>query len=158
MGPPIHIQYCLHKNGIQQNLNSLSPIWTSMIWGLEQKSNAKRIVALKALNVLLESDIRGKVKNTLNTNNRTREQYENSFNRVKSSALLKLLRNMRSNDPDPAIKEIFGQIIDKITTQFKSESYNEQVDKPSRLLKTIWTKLSSAENLPSKPSHISRSQ
>ncbi|CAH8520266.1 unnamed protein product [Schistosoma haematobium] len=156
MGPPIHIQYCLNKNCIKQNLNSLSPIWISMIWGLEQKSNIKRIAALKALTVLIESQINETIKTTQNNNanNKNCKLCGNTNDSITNSTLLQLLNNMHSNDSDPLVKNLAGQIIDRITTRSNTESHNEQITKPTRLLKTIWTKFSTAENLPSKPSYI----
>ncbi|CAH8479273.1 unnamed protein product [Schistosoma turkestanicum] len=156
MGPPIHIQYCLNKNCIEQSLNSLSPIWISMIWGLEQRSSVKRIAALKALTILIESQIRETTKPTHNNNNNNNNNNTNTNTNdsITNSTLLKLLNNMHSNDPDPLVKSLAGQIIDRITTRFNAESHNEQIIKPSRLLKTIWAKFSIAENLPSKPSYI----
>ncbi|VDP63944.1 unnamed protein product [Schistosoma curassoni] len=156
MGPPIHIQYCLNKNCIKQNLNSLSPIWISMIWGLEQKSNIKRIAALKALTVLIESQINETIKTTQNNNanHKNCKLCGNTNDSITNSTLLQLLNNMHSNDSDPLVKNLAGQIIDRITTRSNTESHNEQITKPTRLLKTIWTKFSTAENLPSKPSYI----
>ncbi|CAH8839515.1 unnamed protein product [Trichobilharzia szidati] len=165
-GSPIHIQYCLKKNNIQYTPATppylLSPIWMSMLWGLEQKSNVmKRIAALKALSMLIESDVSEKLKTTSNHHhhiNKSYGQYDNSTDKDKTSMLLKLLKNMRSNETDPLVKEVMSQVIDKITIQVNNESHHEQISKPTRLLKTIWTKLSNAENLPSKPSYIFRSQ
>ncbi|KAK4469520.1 hypothetical protein MN116_007064 [Schistosoma mekongi] len=156
MGPPIHIQYCLNKNCIKQNLNSLSPIWISMIWGLEQKSNVRRIAALKALTVLIEAHIRETVKATQhnNTCKRNSGQYENMTDGITNPTLLHLLSNLHSNDPDPVVKSLAGQIIDRISNRFTAELPNEQIIRPTRLLKTIWARFSTAENLPSKPSYI----
>ncbi|CAH8517979.1 unnamed protein product [Schistosoma rodhaini] len=156
MGPPIHIQYCLNKNCIKQNLSSLSPIWISMICGLEQKSSIKRIAALKALTVLIESQISETIKTTQNNNanNKNCRLYGNTTDGITSSTILQLLNDIHSNDSDPLVKNLAGQIIDRITTKFNTESHNEQITKPTRLLKTMWTKFSTAENLPSKPSYI----
>ncbi|KAH8860752.1 thymidylate synthase [Schistosoma japonicum] len=158
MGPPIHIQYCLNKNCIKQNLNSLSPIWISMIWGLEQKSNIRRIAALKALTVLIEAHIRETAKAIQhnNTCKRNSGQNGNTTDGITNPTLLHLLSNLHSNDPDPVVKRLAGQIIDRISNRFITESHNEQfqIIKPTRLLKTIWARLSTTENLPSKPSYI----
>ncbi|KAH8860749.1 thymidylate synthase [Schistosoma japonicum] len=129
MGPPIHIQYCLNKNCIKQNLNSLSPIWISMIWGLEQKSNIRRIAALKALTVLIEAHIRETAKAIQhnNTCKRNSGQNGNTTDGITNPTLLHLLSNLHSNDPDPVVKRLAGQIIDRISNRFITESHNEQV-------------------------------
>ncbi|VDQ10597.1 unnamed protein product [Trichobilharzia regenti] len=134
-GSPIHIQYCLKKNNIHHTSTDppylLSPIWMSMLWGLEQKSNVmKRIAALKALGILIESDVNEKLKATPNhhINKSYGLQYDNSTDKDKTLMLLKLLKNMRSNETDPTVKEVMSQVIDKITIQLNNESHHEQVN------------------------------